>query len=78
MRPYIAVDYLTSYEHMGVVELRCVHGCSCEPQTIDAHAPAERASIRKVAYVRVAPREVRCDSRARAQTGSGGGTSSSW
>ena len=73
MRPYIAVDYLTSYEHMGVVELRCVHGCSCEPQTIDAHAPAERASIRKVAYVHVSRLEG-CALRLTVleQTGSGG------
>ena len=29
--------YLQSYEHMGAVEISCMHGCSCSPQTIDAH-----------------------------------------
>ena len=29
--------YLQSYEHMGAVEISCMQGCSCSPQTIDAH-----------------------------------------
>ena len=35
------VEYLASYEGMGMVEVACAEGCSCEPQTIDAHTTAQ-------------------------------------
>lgn len=32
-----SIEHLTSYEGMGRAMIRCVDGCACEPQTIDAH-----------------------------------------
>mmetsp|Transcript_20457 Transcript_20457/g.46850 ORF Transcript_20457/g.46850 Transcript_20457/m.46850 type:complete len:102 (+) Transcript_20457:1-306(+) len=32
-----SIEHLTSYEGMGRVAVHCVGGCSCAPQTIDAH-----------------------------------------
>lgn len=55
-RPYyVAFDHLTSYAHMGRAIVTCHRGCSCEPTTIDAHAPEERASLRALHYIEVAP-----------------------
>ena len=50
---YLAVDYLTSYEHMGRCRVSCVWGCTCAQRVLDAHDAAEHASLRKVAYVAV-------------------------
>ena len=36
----LALEYLTSYEGMGAVSLRCLSGCACPTQTIDAHRAA--------------------------------------
>lgn len=33
----LRLEYLQSYEGMGIVRLTCVAGCACEPQRIDAH-----------------------------------------
>jgi len=33
----VHIEHLTSYENMGIVNLRCVGGCSCAMQRIDAH-----------------------------------------
>ena len=33
----VRLEHLTSYERMGVAELRCTAGCTCTPQRIDAH-----------------------------------------
>ena len=35
----LALEHLTSYEGMGIVELRCLDGCACPAQRIDAHRP---------------------------------------
>ncbi|EFJ52634.1 hypothetical protein VOLCADRAFT_85814 [Volvox carteri f. nagariensis] len=34
---HVYVHHLRSYEHMGVAEVSCVSGCSCDPVEIDAH-----------------------------------------
>ena len=31
-QPYISLEYLASYEHMGMAEVSCVGGCSCTPR----------------------------------------------
>lgn len=33
----IKLEYLESYEAMGIVNLTCSSGCVCSPQRIDAH-----------------------------------------
>ena len=37
---HLALEHLTSYEGMGIVELRCLGGCACPAQRVDAHRPA--------------------------------------
>ena len=32
---HVGVLHLRSYEHMGIVEFRCVAGCDCQPLNID-------------------------------------------
>jgi hypothetical protein len=39
-RVALTLRFLTSYEHMGVAELRCVAGCACERALLQAHAEA--------------------------------------
>ena len=41
--------YLQSYEHMGVAQISCAAGCTCEPLVIDAHSTARRDSLETVA-----------------------------
>ena len=36
-RVTLRLEYLVSYQHMGVVRLTCSAGCACAPQRIDAH-----------------------------------------
>ena len=33
----LSLEYLVSYEKMGVARLTCTTGCSCAPQRINAH-----------------------------------------
>ena len=33
----VGVGMLKSYQHMGVAEVACTEGCSCEPQAFDLH-----------------------------------------
>ena len=33
----VGVGMLKSYQHMGVAEVACTQGCSCEPQAFDLH-----------------------------------------
>jgi hypothetical protein len=33
----IGLVHLVSYEHMGAAVVRCIAGCSCDDQVIDAH-----------------------------------------
>ena len=33
----IGLVHLVSYEHMGAAVVRCIGGCSCDDQVIDAH-----------------------------------------
>eukprot|EP00976_Prorocentrum_cordatum_P055787 1126045-Prorocentrum_minimum.AAC.1 len=37
--PFVELEYLTSYEHMGVVDVTCVRGCTCNPTSINAANP---------------------------------------
>lgn len=37
----IRLEHLVSYERMGVVQLSCAHGCTCETHSIDAHRNGE-------------------------------------
>ena len=41
----IKLEYLVSYERMGIARLHCSGGCSCEPQTIDAHQLGEVRNV---------------------------------
>ena len=50
MIPYVAIDYLRSYEHMGRVQLLCERQCGCEPTVVEGHT-SERHSVRNVRYV---------------------------
>ena len=44
--PYrLFLTYLTSYEHMGVAQLSCSDGCSCERSSFDAHRPKVNRSL---------------------------------
>ena len=36
-RVVVGLEYLTSYERMGMVRLSCGHHCSCESHVIDGH-----------------------------------------
>ena len=41
----LTVQYLTSYEHMGIATLACVHRCVCEPQVLNGtHAGVVKVS----------------------------------
>ena len=54
---HLALEHLTSYEGMGTVELRCLGGCTCPPQRVDAHRPAAshgRVSVYAVHHFLVA------------------------
>ena len=53
VRPFVALDYWTSWRRMGRAELRCVGGCTCEPLLLDGHAPEDKASLRSLAVVEV-------------------------
>ena len=53
LQPYVALDYLTSYSHMGQALLTCTGGCTCEPSLVDAHEPQDRTSVRALHYVAV-------------------------
>jgi hypothetical protein len=33
----LALAYLSSYEHMGMLEVACMQGCTCTSAKIDAH-----------------------------------------
>jgi hypothetical protein len=46
----IGLGYLKSYEHMGTIEVTCVHQCTCAPLRIDAHS-AERISPLDLVYL---------------------------
>ena len=50
--PYVAIDYLRSYEHMGRVQLRCEQQCSCTPTVVEGHT-FETHSVRNVRYVQL-------------------------
>ncbi|GAX75874.1 hypothetical protein CEUSTIGMA_g3317.t1 [Chlamydomonas eustigma] len=41
----IMVTYLSSYEHMGQAELRCVSNCVCEKRSLDGHEPQWKFSL---------------------------------
>ena len=46
-QPIIAVEFLASYEHMGVAKVECIKGCTCKATIIDAlweRKSSERAS----------------------------------
>lgn len=43
-QPLLRLQFLTSYEHMGAAELRCVSGCACAPERLEAHLK-ERVSV---------------------------------
>jgi hypothetical protein len=40
--PVLQLTFLQSYEHVGIVSLRCVRGCTCDPMTVDTLAPTKR------------------------------------
>ena len=40
----VHLGFLSSYEHMGMVELKCVGGCSCGPKTLNTHNPSDHTS----------------------------------
>ena len=40
---HVALSYLTSYEHMGTVDIHCEALCTCAVQRIDAHQTGGRA-----------------------------------
>lgn len=42
--PFAAIEYLTSYEHMGIAQVRCQGGCMCPAETIDAHDASRKTS----------------------------------
>ena len=45
-RVAIGLVHLQSYDHMGVAAVRCVAGCACDEQRIDAHQrDGQRASV---------------------------------
>jgi hypothetical protein len=33
----LALAYLSSYEHMGIMEVTCIEGCACASHRIDGH-----------------------------------------
>ena len=54
---YVGVDYLTSFERMGRARLRCAEvpgGCTCAPAR--STPTREHASVRRVAYLKLAAR----------------------
>jgi len=42
--PFATVEYLRSYEHMGMANMACADGCECESVTVDAHYGRMRTS----------------------------------
>ena len=48
IRPYVALDHLTSWRGMGRARIECVAGCTCAPTVLDGHLPDERASLRSM------------------------------
>lgn len=40
----VALAYLKSYEHMGVMQVHCVSGCACADGQVDGHNALERNS----------------------------------
>jgi hypothetical protein len=43
-RATVALSYLVSYEHMGIVTCNCEGACECDAQRIDAHRPSNNAT----------------------------------
>ena len=41
----VAIEHLVSYEHMGIVTVRCLGQCSCDLQRIDAHSTAAHRNV---------------------------------
>ena len=33
----VGVGMLKSYQHMGIADVACVAGCTCEPRSFDLH-----------------------------------------
>lgn len=58
MTSSILLRYLTSYEHMGEAEVRCVDGCACQPVVLQAHAAGAGVSMDATAVVDVTHFEV--------------------
>ena len=52
-RPYIALEYLSSWTGLGRAEVTCHRMCECKPAQIDAHVPAERASLRALHRIEI-------------------------
>ena len=55
----LTLEYLTSYERMGVASVRCLSGCACEAQLLDGHRTDAVRNVSTFAAltfpVRVAP-----------------------
>ena len=55
----LTLEYLTSYERMGLASVRCVSGCACEAQLLDGHRTDAVRNVSTFAAltfpVRVAP-----------------------
>ena len=46
VRPYLTLEYLSSWMGLGRANVTCHNTCVCNPSLIDAHTPDERASLR--------------------------------
>jgi len=55
----VMVEYLTSYEGMGRVYLRCAAGCACAPTILDAHRTDAHRNVSVFLQARVYVRTVR-------------------
>ena len=47
----VVLNYLSSYEGMGVCLVSCVSGCRCDEQRIDAHAVASFGALKRNASI---------------------------
>ncbi|EFJ52999.1 hypothetical protein VOLCADRAFT_85815 [Volvox carteri f. nagariensis] len=48
---HVYVHHLRSYEHMGVAEVSCISGCSCDPTEVDALIQEEVSQVYLVGLV---------------------------
>ena len=55
----IQLDYLQSYQHMGILRVSCAEGCACEDTTIDAHFSGAKVSVHVSRCIVVTPAQ-RC------------------